>query len=310
MSWLSSLFSGPKDNSLQIEQMRIAQQQRAAAQAKADAEAERQRVEAELAQRRTSSSTAAQQAARDYFSQRGLDPNQYGSQIDSYINNILSGVSKTDPNPESYFTDAGQGAYGSLTSAQQQKALGEVNQLFSPDYSYGAIASTADDPYLAEIEAKQRGEADRYIQNLLSRGVITGTGAQEANRNLDTQAAAAREKLRTIGDNTLASGRSSLEDIANQARLTASGLNLGQSFDPTTYWSRAQDTIGSFLGNLGDTIKSQVTSPLFQIGDLPWVAGAASGAQNTKFDPKALAGIYQTDEEKKKTSGTSGASIF
>lgn len=299
LSQVLGLSSATPDPNLAVA-LQQQQQQQAAAKAAAEAEAARAR-EAELrAQARSSAVSGAAQSARDYFANRGLDPNVYGSNIDAAINDILSRVNEADPNPGSYFNDVGANVYSDLESAGRNRALTSVDQRFGPDYASGRIGSNVADPYIEDILQSQRGDVDRYINNLLARGVIKESGAEAARKDVGRQEATAKEKLRGIGESTIASGRGGIEDIIGQARSAAGSVRLGQNFDPSSYESRVNESINSFLSGLPNAIQSQVTEPLFSVGDLPALAGAASGAQNTNFDPKAIAGVYQTEEEKKK----------
>lgn len=260
------------------------QAEQQAAQDKADAAAK-------LAALRTSATGAARTNANQYFSDRGLDPSAYGGAIDTKINDVLSTTAEDDPNVASYLSNLGEGVYGSQTDALRGRSLNAVNSQFAPNFEQGAIADTADDPFISSIDQAQRGSADDFITNLLKRHVITDVGAQTAGKNLDDQGARVRTQLGDLGKGLLSSGRQSLTDIANQGRQTASTLNLGQTFDPNTFKTQADTSASSFLSGLGDSLKSAAPGNLYDTSGLAAIAGAGQGAGNTNFDPRALAGL-------------------
>jgi hypothetical protein len=170
---------------------------------------------------------------------------------------------------------------------------------------------TIDDPYLAGIDAEQRGNADSIIKNMLDRGVITATGYGAAQGDLDRQEAGVKSKLNEFGTGVVAGGQQQLRDVANNARTTAGTLQLGQQFDPNSYGSQADQVFNDFINTLGDQIRSKVTGNMFNTTGLAALAGAAQGAGNTAFNPAAAAGIIQdpADDASKDTS-TTKESIF
>lgn len=290
----------PQMQFVYTQQQRAAQQ---AAQDKADAAAK-------LAALRTSSSGAARTNASQYFTDRGLDPTQYGGAIDSKINEILSSTADDDPNVASYLSNLGESVYGAQTDALRGKSLNAVNTQFQPNFEQGAIADTADDPFISSIDQAQRGSADDFITNLLKRHVITDVGAQTAEKNLDDQGARVRTQLGDLGKGLLSSGRQSLTDIANRGRQTASTLNLGQSFDPNTFKTQADTTASDFLSGLGDSLKSAVPGSLYDTSGLAAIAGAGQGAQNTNFDPRALAGLNIGENDPNSPLSTKKRAVF
>jgi hypothetical protein len=292
--------SMPPDTSLQAEQQRIAAEERRRAEEAAAAEKRKQ----ELAQLRTNAASAARTSAMDYFGSRGLQGEDYASNIDSKINSILAGMSPEEESPGSYFTDIGANVWTEAEQGARAKAGRDLDTLFAPNFEMSRIPYTLDDPYLQAIEAEHKAQADNYIRNLLDRGVITETGYNAAYADLDKQAPGVRSRLNEIGTTTLSGGQQKLRDISNEARQTAGSLALGTAFDPYSYSSRADQTYNDFIQSLGDTIRSQITGDLFSTAGLASIAGAGMGAQNTKFDPSALAGVESDEEEKDKSAAT------
>lgn len=294
------------DNSPQVMQMQL----QAAADQRAQDKADAAKHVADLAALRDTSRAGAKSSAGSYFQQQGLDPSQYSGDIDTKLNDILAGIAPTDENPGSYFKNAGQSIYGDLTKSNQTRQQAELDKLFSPDFETRKVPLTIDDPYIADIEKTQRGNADAIIQNMIKRGVLTSTGAQGAEADLDRQAPGVRGKLQSFGDAAVAGGQAKLKDVANQARTTAGTLKLGQSFDPSTYSANADQVFNDFVSSLGDQINSKVTGNLFQTNGLAAAGGAFQGAGNTKYNPTAAAGIIDPNNPKTVKPVTSKESIF
>lgn len=300
MSFLGWLTGSDRSNDLRQQQMGWDHQRQIEQDAIAKAESDKRAQDltdskSKLAALRTSSIGSAHTDANRFFADRGLDPTQYGGAIDDRINSILGTTAEDDPNVGSYFKDIGSDVYGRSLDSARTKAVHGVNDVFTPNFESSRISDTADDPYLAQIDTEQRGNADNYITNLLKRHVITDAGAAGAERNLDSQGARVRTQLGSLGDSMLAGGRQKLTDIANKGRQTAQTLDLGQTFDPSTFGSEADTASSKFLGSLGDSLRSGVSGNLYDTSGLGAIAGAAQGGQNTNFDPRALAGLNISD---------------
>lgn len=294
----------PPDNSASIRQMELDSQRQAQEKADAAAAARKQ----ELAGLRTNAATTGRQSANDYFTGRGLDPNEYQSDIDSRINSILGSIAPDDPNPGSYFTNAGASAYTSAEESSRMKAQRSLDALFPSNFETSRVPLTLDDPYLTSIEAEQRTKADDIIRNMLQRGVITPTGYDAAVKDLDKQAPGVRSRLGEIGTTSLTAEQEALRGISNKGRQTAQTLNLGTKFDAGTYGSEADQNFANFISTLGDTLRSKAPGNLFNTAGLGAIAGAGQGAQNTAFDPAALSGV--TEEDPTKKTSTTKESIF
>lgn len=290
----------PADNSLQVEQARIAAEDKRRAEEKMAADARK----AELLGLRTNAGTAARGSAESFFSGRGLDPGQYATGIQSTIDQILAGISPEDPNPGSYFNDIGNRVWNSETESFRNRSTRDVDKLFAPNFETSRIPFTLDDPYLSSIEAEQRQSADDIIRNMLDRGVITPAGYSAAAGDLDKQAPGVRSRLNEIGTTTLAGGQQGLKDIANRGRQTASTLELGTQFDPYAFGSEADAAFNDFIQSLGDTIRGKAPGNLFNTAGLAAIAGAGQGAQNTPFNPAALAGVVEDDDKETQNKET------
>src|SRR5262245_12567273 len=296
--------SAPPDNSMQVEQMRIAAQERQRAEEKAAADAKR----AQLQELRGQAGTTARTGAQTYFQGRGVDPASYQGDIDALINSTMAGIGPEDPNPGGYFTNFGQTAFDRAQENFRTKNMREIDKLFAPNFETTKIPFTLDDPYLASIESEGRASADDIIRNMLDRGVITPSGYAAAAADLDKQAPGVKTRLNEIGTTTLSEGQNALKNIANKGRQTASTVELGTAFDPMTYSSEADAAFNDFITNLGNTIRGKAPKTLFNTAGLGAIAGAAQGAQNLAFDPAALQGVDTSEDEDKKD--TTPESIF
>jgi hypothetical protein len=291
--------SPPPDNSAQVEMMR---QNAAREKEERDAAAAKLHKE-ELAGLRGTARTGAGEQVRNYFSSQGIDPEQYAGSIDSQLNTILSGISPTEENPGSAFTNAGQSIWDTLTTAGRTKAGRDINAVFAPDFQYSRVADTLDDPYLAGVEGEQYANADQIIKNMLDRGVLTSGGYSSAQKDLENQRAGVRSRLNEIGMGLLNKERGELGDIANRGRQTAGALNLGETFDPYKYGTEADTSLSGFLAGLGDQIRAQVPGQLFNTAGLAAIGGAGQGLGNTAFNPAAAGGVKEdtsdtaTDDE-------------
>lgn len=233
----------------------------------------------------------------DYFSDQGLDPSDYGDDIEAQIKEIMGGISKDDPNPKSYFSDAGEELYNELQTGARTRAQRELDRLFNPGYADTRISNSADDALIESILGEQRQSADQIIENMLKRGVVTDVGASAARKDLDQQAYTGRARLNEIGGGLLSEGRQSLADIIAKARQNAGNLALGTTFDPSAVTGQVDTAYNDWLANLTNEFRGAAPTDLFSTGSLAATAGQGQGAQNTKFSPNALAGVMDDDEE-------------
>ncbi len=247
--------------------------------------------------------------AERFFSSQGLDPRQYKGLITQKANNIRGGVPNLDANPNSYFSNLGQQIYDEEQTGERNRDLRGIDEYADSGFETRRIGDDVDDDYINEILGTQKGTADEYIQNLLDRGVVTAGGAAGARKNLEGQSAGAKSKLSELTRGVIDSGRSGAVDIAGKARTRASNQKLGDNFDPASVNTDLSKYFGDWFAGLGDKIRGIAPTDLFSTSGLANVAGASQGAGNLKFDPNALAGIDEEDDDVDNPLGT-GTSPF
>lgn len=303
MSFLDDIFGGGGKSDAWYMQQAKKEARRTERLDKKAAKKERQRMEqeqadqeardAELEASRRASGTAD---ANAYFQGMGLDPAAYSSDIDRAIESAING-GYTD------LSGVGKNLYNDLSSGLQERTLRQFDQFAPSDFALDRIPNTADDAIIQGLIDQGRGKADSYVQNLLKRGVVTQAGADAAGRALDDQTGNVRGLLTELGDTILGGGRADLQALADRGRLAASSIKLGDIFDTSKYQGNIDDAFNDFIGSLGDKFAVQAPKSLFDTSGLAVTAGAAQGAGNTKFDPKATAGLFgqssDDDEESK-----------
>ena len=161
------------------------------------------------------------------------------------------------------------------------------------------------DEMIAAILGEQETAARGYVDNLKARGVVTDSGYNAALNNLLNQRAGAQAKLSDIGTGILETGRGGAENLANSFRSVASNLDLGDVFDPYSKGADLNSYFSDFFNNLGTKLRGAAPTNLFDTSGLATLAGAAQGAGNTAFDPRAVAGIFGDDEDEEEEETTS-----
>lgn len=290
--------SAPQDNSHKVAQIEA----QAAREAREAEERRKAQERADFDARLSSAFGIGIDDAMQYFSSMGLDPDQYAGSISNYANQVKGSVPLLDSAPGTYFNNLGQQVFGREQDSFRNQMMRALDTVAPNNFATRRIGNDVDDAMIESILAEQFSTAEGYIRNLLDRGVITGGGFDAARRNLEGQRPGATSRLNEIGMGLIEGGRGGAENIANQARSTASNLRLGQQFDPYETGTDLNNYFMDFFNNLGTKFRAASPSSLFDTSGLAGVAGASQGAQNLAFDPKALAGITNQPEDEEEDS--------
>lgn len=283
-----------QDNSLQLEMMR-----------EQKAKEEQDRQDALKAQQRTdftnnlsNAVAGAKTTGQNYFSSRGLDPNNYSSLIDSIIGDAKLKVPDLDANPGQYFTsDIFSSGIDNYQNTQRAGFNTKVNSTFAPGFESSLIPNSADDSILNSIYDSQYGTALKQLDFNKSRGVLNDSGYSTALNDLNAQGQAGRSTLKSIGDSILGKDRQDLLNIKGDAGTAASSWNIGGATpDIQGYYSKAQDRANTDLSGLEGSIRSALGSTnLFDVPTALQKGGVAQGPINlttnqstdvAPFDPK------------------------
>jgi hypothetical protein len=184
-------------------------------------------------------------------------------------------------------------------TATRQAALSTVGQTFTPGFEETYLPGTLTDPYEAEAYTSERNKADEFLNNLFKRNVITETGRQAGQKNLEEQAPRVRTQLQDVADALLGAGRGKIGSIAGSAKEYASGLGVGQPFDISPYSTRLTGDVGEFTSQLSDRFKANIPSNLFDTSGLGAIAGGAGGGagSGTGVPTDMFAGLDTSKKE-------------
>jgi len=289
----------PQDNSDKVAQIEADRAREAAAELARTRAADEARFNTNL----NSAYTSAIGDAESYFTSMGLDPAQYGDAISRGATQRRGTVPQLDSAPGSYFAGLGQSVFNSEQDSLRNRSTRAVNSFSQDGFDRNRIADTADDPFIASLLEEQFLDSQRRLEGQVARGTLTNFGLQQSMRDLQRQRSGANNNLSALSGAILETGRGNLRNIASSGRTAASGLNLGQSFDPFSFEREINDSTSSFMTGLNDRIRGAAPIDLFDLGAAFQFGGQRQGAQSTGFDPDASAGIlsfFVDDEEKKK----------
>lgn len=314
----------PRDNSVQLEQMRIA-------------EAERQRQLADQTQSRelealasdpnspvTSQAALARQQqllqerkdkeARDRFTsardtalagargtasselqRRNLDASRYMPGLETEITRLAGTIPDLDQNPGSFFDPSFvDRVLNNEQTAARDRNNRNVRSAFAPGFERTAVGDTSDDAILDSILEGQYSDARGTIDRARSRGDLNDQGYNAALGELDTARGTGRTTLTGIGDTVLGRYRDELTGIANRANTAASGWSLGDTdFDVNPFTTDLSSTRTRQQGSLEGDVRGAVGgTQLFDIGSIlskgAKVGGPTSGAEPNDFVQSVL----------------------
>lgn len=294
----------PQDRSVELRQLEIDAENRR----RAEQQAEEQRRAAELAELRNAAMGSGRNQASQYFVSQGLEADPYMSSIERELASIMSSVPRDDPNPGTYFQNVGQRVFDTEQDSERARLMRQLDQIAPAMFENKRLPFESDDAILDAIRAEMSGDAEGIARNMQQRGVITDSGFAAAMNEIARQDPRVRALLTEQGNLAIEGGRQQLRDVVNPARETVSNLRLGTQFNPYDVGSDVDSQFAQIMEGLGGNIRARLPKNLFDTTGLATVAGQAQGAQNTQFNPAALAGLLgEDDEDKKKPTPSPGS---
>ena len=291
----------PQDNSDKV----AAIEAQSAREARAAADAKSAQDRTNFNNRLSSSYSTALDEARQYFTQMGLDPEQFMGAISQGANSRKSSVPELDGSPGSYFSGLGNTVFDQLTTAERAKAGRGIDAFAGAGFDSRLISNESDDATIQAILGEQEQERRSYADNLRARGVVTDTGYNSALESINKQRFGVQNNIDEISRAVLEGGRSNLRGIASEGRTGAANVNLGQAFNPEDFFSRINTEASGFLENLGSNVRSKIGENFFDMSSILTNAGRGQGAQNTAFNPAAFFGANIDEEDDTRTGGNS-----
>lgn len=292
------------------EQARIAEQQRAA-----EAARQAQQREQDMQMFNTNLSSAIEGArarAIQDITGKGLDANMFTNEIDQMLNSIRGQVPQLDNNPGSYFANQNIAdiILGNATTNQRTQYSNQVNNMFGNDFANQRVASTADDAIIDAILGEQYNPALEQIQRAFERGTVNEQGYQTALNALNNQRTTANAMLQQTGGGLLQALRDQLTGVANEARTAASNYQLGTTFDPTGYQTRADTIFNEGLSGLEGNLRNAIGGQqFFDIGSILNQGRTSQGTANN--NNRALFEAFAADEQdKNKQRGLGTQGVF
>ncbi len=164
------------------------------------------------------------------------------------------------------------------------------NSAFPSGFESTLLPSTFADPFLQQQQGVQRRGAQSLIDAMVSRGVLTPSGASKATNLLSGQDPAVQKRLGDISNVLLKNERAKLRGIGSQASTAASGTPTG--FDVTPYSKQASEEASSFESSFPEALSKAVPAEgLYDTSGLASAGGAVAPSQiSPQLDPYAQSG--------------------
>jgi hypothetical protein len=235
------------------------------------------------------------------FTKYGLDPAKYGTNIEGRIASILSNVPTTqNDNFDPLFAGLGDKLLTDMEIPYRNTAKTALSAKMPKDW----VPMTADDAFIESILGGQRTEADNYVKNMLSRGLLTDDGATAAYKELDRQKGLALPQLSEIGTGLINTGESNID--AEQAKKLASydTLKIDQPYDVEADYKGLNQLATDFIGTLGTGIEGALGGKkFFNTSSFGGSQGASQGTGGSTVGGGAIGGggqnVDPNDDEDK-----------
>ena len=213
---------------------------------------------------------------------RGLDPTAYASQFDQYLNNILGAVPQTETNYDQYFSpNLASDVLTGIQAGQRNQYRTQVNDRFGGNFASSYLPDTLLDDTINSTLESQYGNARSILDRGLARGQYNERGFNAGLGSLNNARTAQQARLNTIEGDILSGYRSRLGDVRNNAFNSATGYQLGDSFNLDDFASQADNITNQARSNApGEFLSALGSTPMFDLGNIGSAAGQAQGAVN------------------------------
>lgn len=278
-------------------------------------QAEAARVAAENSAKRQTALTGAQGLARtsaeDVVKQWGLDPSQYGSQIDSRIAQLVSGIGES-ADPYSAI-DGSQIASQLLNTEQSSKRSGltaQADSKFGVNYGDKLIGGNLLDSVVSDILGTQSTEAQSYLDRGKARGIYNDVGYSAGQDKLTQQAQAGRSQVSTLADSVLDTYRTKANDVRDKAYNVAGNATLSQNINLDDYIGMGNDVLNKATDRADDDLMAAVGGAnYFDLSGLTNAAGAAQGVGNFR-DSSITGALAERNKQKLGGRGLGSQGVF
>lgn len=213
---------------------------------------------------------------------RGMAPDAYAPQFQSYLDQILAAVPGDATSFGQYFSpNLASDVLTGIQAGERNNYKGRVNTNFDGNFASRYLPDTLLDDTINNTLNSQYGTARETLDRGLARGQYNERGFGAGLRALDTARSANTAKLNTLEGDLLSKYRSKLGDVRNSAFNAASGYQLGDTFNIDDFVSQANSVADSARTNApGEFFSALGTTPLFDLGSIGGAAGIGQGAVN------------------------------
>lgn len=306
----SGIYIPPEDNTLELERMRQEEANRNRIREDERAAQLRAEQEAAFSTNVNNAETSARNRAQRALAQRGLNPQDYMSLINSAIADQSFMVPHRDPNPAQYYTDDFiNNVLMNEQAGKRSQYIRDVDKVYSPGFENNLIQDTVDDPYIMDVLNTQRTAAQQQLDRAKARGNLDTTGYSGALSRLDEMFKAGTATGQKLGGSVLQGYKEKLRGIGDTARADAGRYELGGSFDPNVYHTQRDNTFKDITSNLEGDLRGALSGTnFFDIGDIITQGGIAQGATNPRLEQPAI--LAQRKEKQDAQRGLGGQGTF
>ena len=302
--------SGIQDNSLELERMRNARDDRLREEERLRKVDEEQKQIAQYWDALQKARLSAYDRGQGIIASRGLDPNQYTGVVERAIKGQDALVPFKDPNPASYFTD--DYLNNLLNQEQSGKRVGfnrRLEELFPTGFEDKYITDTMDDPFINDILNAQKTNAMLQVDRAKARGNLDDIGYNGATKRIEDLFKSGNATAQQLGGSVLQGKRERLRGIADEAFSKAGSYELGGSFDPNKYVERRDTRLNDITSTLEGDIRSALSGQnFFDIGDILTQGGITQGATNPRLSAAAI--LEQRGRKQDAQRGVGGVGTF